>query len=81
MLVATADGGVEQVAVVTGDSEGGSVEIVSGIEAGAIVLVGGDAPGVDFTPQADSTPAAGGFGGGPGFGGGGFEGGGGGGGR
>ena len=81
VLVATADGGVEQVAVVTGDSEGGSVEIVSGIEAGAIVLVGGDAPGVDFTPQADSTPAAGGFGGGPGFGGGGFEGGGGGGGR
>ncbi len=61
--------GIERVYVEIGESDGNQVEILSGIETGAILLVGADNAGVAFTAtmqQPQVNPEFGGFGpGGP----------------
>ncbi len=79
---ASAAGGAtfERVAVEVGASDGTSVEVTSGLDAGAVLLIGADSAGVAFSAtqlSAQQLPAGGGFGPGGGFGGGGGVGGGG----
>ncbi len=60
------DPGHERVFVEVGVSDGTSVEILGGIEAGAIVLIGADGAGIAFTAtqqQPSALPGFGGFGG------------------
>ena len=52
-------GGWERVAVEIGESDGSNVEILSGLEVGATVLVGADTEGIAFAAtQLSSGPAA-----------------------
>ena len=70
----------ERVSVEIGESDGVNVEITSGLEAGAVLLVGADSAGIAFSAtqrQPQQLPQPG-FGGGGGLRGGGFGGGGGG---
>ena len=70
----------ERVAVEIGASDGTSVEVTSGLDAGAVLLIGADSAGVAFSAtqlSAQQLPAGGGFGPGGAFGGGGGAGGGG----
>ena len=61
----------KRVFVVVGESDGESVEIESGLEAGAVVLIGADAAGIAFSATQRQPSALPGFGGfGPGSGGG-----------
>ena len=70
----------ERVAVEIGASDGTSVEVTSGFDAGAVLLIGADSAGVAFSAtqlSAQQLPGGGGFGPGGAFGGGGGAGGGG----
>ena len=60
----TSDSG--RVFVAVGESDGQSVEIQSGIEAGAVVLIGADGAGIAFSATQQQTPSNPGFGAGPG---------------
>ena len=63
-------GGWERMPVEIGETDGANVEILSGLEAGATVLIGADTDGIAFSAaQLASGPAAGGLPGGPGGGG------------
>jgi len=78
VTVPAADGTTQRVTVTVGSSDGTSVEILEGVEAGDTLLIGAETEGVPFSAtQQTQNAAPGGFGG---FGGGGFGGGGGGGG-
>ena len=62
------EGGFERVYVEVGESDGNQVEILSGIETGAILLVGADNAGIAFSAtlqQPQANPGFGGFGPGP----------------
>ena len=87
VTVPTAEGGSERVIVEVGSSDATNVEIVSGLEAGDMLLIGADSEGIAFSAtQQAQQQLPGGFpggnfqfgGGGGGFGGGGGGGGGGG---
>ena len=69
----------ERITVEVGGSDGTNVEITSGIEAGAVLLIGADSAGVAFSAtqqqQQQLPQPGGGFGGGFGGGGGGLGGG------
>jgi HlyD family secretion protein len=79
VVVPTADGGTERVEVVPGNTDGTSVEIVSGLDEDATVLIGADTAGSVAYSGGQQTQQQPGFGGFGGFGGGGgFPGGGGG---
>ena len=56
----------ERIFVDVGESDGNSVEITSGLEAGAVVLVGADNEGIAFTATLQQPQANPGFGQGPG---------------
>ena len=59
------ESGFERVYVEVGESDGNQVEILSGIEAGAILLVGADNAGIAFSAtlqQPQANPGFGGFG-------------------
>ncbi len=72
-----ADAGFERAFVEVGESDGTQVEILSGIETGAMLLVGADNAGIAFSATLQQPQANPGFGGfGPGGGGGGGGGGG-----
>ena len=73
-----AEAGFERVGVEVGESDGVNVEITSGLEAGAVLLIGADSAGIAFSatqqqqqPEFGFGGGFGGFGGGPpgGFGG------------
>ena len=67
-----AEAGFERVFVEVGESDGSNVEIISGIEAGTVVLIGADNSGIAFTAtqqQPQVIPGQGGFGPGGGRGG------------
>ena len=58
VAVPTEAGGWERVAVEIGESDGSNVEILSGLEAGATVLVGADTEGIAFAAtQLSAGPA------------------------
>ena len=54
----------ERVTVEVGESDGTNVEILSGIEAGAVLLIGADNSGIAFSAQQQRQQPGGGFGGG-----------------
>ena len=54
----------ERVTVEVGESDGTNVEILSGIEAGAVLLIGADNSGIAFSAQQQRRQPGGGFGGG-----------------
>ena len=59
VAVPTEAGGWERVAVEIGESDGSNVEILSGLEVGATVLVGADTEGIAFAAtQLSAGPAA-----------------------
>ena len=61
VAVPTEAGGWERVAVEIGESDGSNVEILSGLEVGATVLVGADTEGIAFAAtQLSAGPATGG---------------------
>ncbi len=71
-VVGEGEPGHERVFVEVGESDGTSVEIRSGVDAGAIVLIGADSAGIAFTAtqrQPSALPGFGGFGRPPGGGG------------
>lgn len=57
--------GFERVFVEVGVSDGNNVEIATGLEAGALVLIGADNEGIAFTATQQQPSAAPGFGSGP----------------
>ncbi len=72
VAVPTADGGWERLAVQIGETDGTNVEILSGLDDGATLLVGVDAEGIAYSAtQLPGGGAGGGLGGGPPGGGGG----------
>ena len=54
----------ERVTVEVGESDGTNVEILSGIEAGAVLLIGADNSGIAFSATQQRQQPGGGFGGG-----------------
>ena len=56
--------GFERVTVEVGESDGTNVEILSGIEAGAVLLIGADNSGIAFSATQQRRQPGGGFGGG-----------------
>ena len=68
--------GFERVTVEVGESDGTNVEITSGLEAGAMLLIGADSAGIAFSATQQQQQPGFGFGGGFGGFGGGFGGGG-----
>ena len=72
VAVPTEDGGWERLAVQIGETDGTNVEILSGLDEGATVLVGVDSEGIAYsaTQLPGGGTGGGGLGGGPGGGGG-----------